>query len=127
MYARRGFRNDATAFAGAGTISGSVRIPAPHVLTDFGENCPTVLPESAALLSNPGRCRSVAENVEFEGVWVEGIRYLVCRNPEQARRNAIRREAVLDRPLARLDRSGGGSLRSGRGRSGCSHRQAPPL
>ena len=59
-----------------------------------------------ALLSDPGRFRSVAENLEIKEVWAEGVRYIVCRNPEQARRDAARREAVLDRLRTRLDRSG---------------------
>lgn len=58
------------------------------------------------LLSDPLRFRSVEENLEVKEVWVDGIRYVLCRNPDQARRDAARRAAVLERLEARLDRSG---------------------
>ena len=58
------------------------------------------------LLSNPRPFRSMAENLEVKEVITEGIRYVLCRNPEQARRDAARREAVLERLEARLGQSG---------------------
>lgn len=48
----------------------------------------------------------VAENLEVKEVVVEETRYVVCRNPEQARRDAARRQAVLRRLEERLGKSG---------------------
>jgi transposase len=66
---------------------------------------------NAAALSRPGRYRSVAENLEVKQVWVgEGEtrrRFVVCRNPIEARRDAARRERALERidsELAALER-----------------------
>jgi len=46
------------------------------------------------------------EALEVKEVRFDGIRYVVCRNAEQARRDAARRAAVLERLASRLDRSG---------------------
>lgn len=59
-----------------------------------------------ALLSDPGPFLTVADNLEVKEVCVEGIRYVVCRNPDQVRRDAARRAAVLERLEARLEQSG---------------------
>ena len=70
------------------------------------------------LLSDPGAFRSVAENLEVKEVFSDGIRYVLCRNPDQARRDAARREAVIERLEQRLKKSGVKGLvtRSGFGR-----------
>jgi transposase len=66
---------------------------------------------NAAALSRPGRYRSVAENLEVKQVWVgEGEtrrRFVVCRNPIEAKRDAARRAKALERiadELAALER-----------------------
>ena len=59
-----------------------------------------------AVLSDGADFETVAENLEVKEVQVDGTRYVVCRNPEQARRDAARRQAVIERLEARLDRSG---------------------
>lgn len=59
-----------------------------------------------AVLDDAGPWQAVAENLEVKEVHVEGIRYVVCRNAEQARRDVARRAAVLERLASRLDRSG---------------------
>jgi Transposase DDE domain len=66
---------------------------------------------NAAALARPGRYRSVAENLEVKQVIVgEGEtrrRFVVCRNPIEARRDQARRERALARigdELAALER-----------------------
>jgi hypothetical protein len=59
-----------------------------------------------AVLGAPGSWQRVAEHLEVKEVRAEGVRYVVCRNTEQARRDAARREAVLERLASRLERSG---------------------
>jgi transposase len=66
---------------------------------------------NAAALARPGRYRSVAENLEVKQVIVgEGEtrrRFVVCRNPLEAKRDAARRERALERiadELAALER-----------------------
>jgi hypothetical protein len=49
---------------------------------------------------------TVGESLEVKEGWAEGRRYIVCHNPDQARRDAARRQAVLDRLETRLERSG---------------------
>jgi len=58
------------------------------------------------LLEGEAPFEPVAENLQVRQVTVEGTRYVVCRNPEQARRDAARRQAVLERLEARLARGG---------------------
>jgi hypothetical protein len=59
-----------------------------------------------AVLCDPGPYETVAENLEVKDVEIDGVRYVACRNPEQARRDAARRQAVVERLEARLERSG---------------------
>jgi transposase len=70
--------------------------------------------EAAAVLSRPGRFQAVAENLEIKEVAYPAEadvpvaskrrRYLVCRNPEEARRQKHRREEALKEIQAELDR-----------------------
>jgi hypothetical protein len=56
------------------------------------------------VLSRGGRYRTVAENLEVKEVVVAGRRYIVCRNPEEAAKDAADREAIvaaLEETLAR--------------------------
>lgn len=62
-------------------------------------------------LSRPGRYAKVKDNLQVKEVWVgngeERRRFVVCRNPEEARRDALRRSKALeriDRELAALAR-----------------------
>jgi hypothetical protein len=66
---------------------------------------------NAAALARPGRYRAVAENLQVKQVWVgDGEirrRFVVCRNPIEARRDQARRERALERiadELAALER-----------------------
>jgi hypothetical protein len=48
-----------------------------------------------AVLGRAGRYEDVAENLSVKEVWVEGRRYVVCRNPIEAAKDAQAREGVL--------------------------------
>ncbi|MDD5095832.1 MAG: IS1634 family transposase [Dehalococcoidia bacterium] len=47
------------------------------------------------VLGRAGRYKEVAENLQVKDVRVEGRRYIVCYNPEEARKDAADREAIL--------------------------------
>jgi len=47
------------------------------------------------VLSRGGRYEQVADNLEVKEVWVDDRRYVVCRNPEEARKDEQAREAIL--------------------------------
>jgi hypothetical protein len=47
------------------------------------------------VLSRSGRYRPVGENLQVKEVVVEGRRYIVCRNPKQAVKDAADREVIL--------------------------------
>lgn len=48
------------------------------------------------VLSHPGRYQRVVDNLQVKEVRIEGRRYIVCLNPEQAKRDAAEREAILE-------------------------------
>ena len=48
-----------------------------------------------AVLGRAGRYQEVAENLRLKEVWVEGRRYVVCHDPEEAAKDAGDREAIL--------------------------------
>jgi len=48
-----------------------------------------------AVLGCAGRYREVAENLRVKEVKVEGRRYVVCYNPEEAKKDAADREAII--------------------------------
>jgi hypothetical protein len=48
-----------------------------------------------AVLGRAGRYHEVADNLRVKEVWVEGRRYIVCHNPEEAAKDAADREAIL--------------------------------
>jgi hypothetical protein len=58
------------------------------------------------LFSDRQSFEALADNLQVKEVWANERRYIVCHNPEQARRDAARRQAVLERLEARLGRSG---------------------
>jgi hypothetical protein len=49
------------------------------------------------VLARPGRYQKVAENLEVKQVEVQGRRYIVCRNPLVARKDAAARSALLEK------------------------------
>jgi len=57
---------------------------------------------SEEVLSRGGRYQTVAGNLEVKEVEVGGRRYVVCRNPERARKDREAREAILARLEDRL-------------------------
>jgi len=50
---------------------------------------------SEEVLSRAGRYRNVADNLDVKEVIVDGRRYVVCRNPLEAKKDAAAREAIL--------------------------------
>lgn len=57
---------------------------------------------SDEVLARAGRYRKVADNLEVKEVAVAGRRYVVCRNPDEAARDARSRQAIVDRLLEQL-------------------------
>ena len=47
------------------------------------------------VLGRAGRYKEVADNLQVKDVRVEGRRYIVCYNPEEARKDAADREAII--------------------------------
>jgi hypothetical protein len=47
------------------------------------------------VLSRAGRYRTVADNLDVKEVLVDGRRYVVCRNPLEAKKDAVAREAIV--------------------------------
>jgi hypothetical protein len=66
------------------------------------------------VLSRGGRYREVAHNLRVKEVVVEGRRYIVCHNPEEAKKDALDREAILKSLEDKL-RESPGDLVSNRG------------
>lgn len=48
-----------------------------------------------AVLSRAGRYQEVEDNLRVKEVWVEGRRYIVCHNPQEAVKDAADREAIV--------------------------------
>ncbi len=48
-----------------------------------------------SVLGRAGRYQEVADNLWVKEVWVEGRRYIVCYNPQEAARDAEDREAIV--------------------------------
>lgn len=67
------------------------------------------------VLSRGGRCQKVADNLEVKDVRVKERRYVVCRNPREARKDALAREALVEKINATLAREGGKGLMANRG------------
>jgi hypothetical protein len=66
------------------------------------------------VLSRAGRYETVAENLEVKEVWVNDRRYLVCHNPDEAKKDAADRAVILD-ALAQALHGGAGGLIANRG------------
>ncbi len=50
---------------------------------------------SSSVLARAGRYQEVAENLWVKEVWVDGRRYIVCLNPDEATKDAAEREAIV--------------------------------
>ncbi len=57
---------------------------------------------SEVVLARPGRYQQVAANLEVKEVVVDGRRYVVCRNPLEAKKDAAAREAIVAKLEAQL-------------------------
>ncbi len=69
---------------------------------------------SSEVIARAGRYGEVRSNLHVKEVRVEGRRYVVCLNPEEAERDAAVREAILDKLEATL-RQGASALIGNRG------------
>ena len=65
-------------------------------------------PTVEAALAHPGRFKTIRDNLEVKEIvdrrWRSAKRYVLVRNPEEAKRDAVRREEHLERLRAELDR-----------------------
>lgn len=59
-----------------------------------------------AVLARAGRYQSVDVNLEVKEVRVGERRYVVCRNPQEALKNAATREAILDKLRQTVEKQG---------------------
>jgi transposase len=50
---------------------------------------------SRSVLSRAGRYQEVADNLRVKEVWLEGRRYIICHNPQEAAKDAADREAIV--------------------------------
>jgi len=50
---------------------------------------------SEAVLGRAGRYHEVADNLRVKEVWVDGHRYIICHNPQEAARDAEERDAIV--------------------------------
>jgi hypothetical protein len=55
------------------------------------------------VLSRAGRYRKVDDNLEVKEVIVDGRRYIVCKNPIEARKDALAREAIVAKLEQKLE------------------------
>jgi hypothetical protein len=67
------------------------------------------------VLSRGGRYHKVADDLEVKEVRVKGRRYVVCRNPKEASKDAAAREALVEKLKATLAREGAKGLMANRG------------
>lgn len=69
----------------------------------------------AEVLARGGRYQTVADNLEVKEVQVEGRRYVVCRNPLEAQKDAAAREAILDKLRQTIEKQGAKAVIGNRG------------
>jgi len=62
------------------------------------------------ILTHPGRFKRVEDNLHVKSVVCEGNRYVICYNPEEAARDALTREKVLEKLEKKLREQGPKSL-----------------
>jgi len=87
---------------------------APPIGYILGARMRRVKEVRAEVLARAGRCAEVRPNLHVKEVRVEGRRYVVCLNPEEAERDRAVREAILESLEAKL-RRGASSLVGNRG------------
>lgn len=66
------------------------------------------------VLSRAGKYREVKDNLKVKEVQIEGRRYIVCLNPEEAERDRLEREAIIESLRKKL-REGARALIGNRG------------
>jgi len=66
------------------------------------------------VLSHGGKYREVKDNLKVKEVEIEGRRYIVCLNPEEAERDKMEREGIIE-SLGKKLKEGGKSLIGNRG------------
>lgn len=67
------------------------------------------------VLSRGGRYQKVADNLEVKEVLVKDRRYVVCRNPKEAKKDAVARQALVEKLKSTLAREGEKGLLGNRG------------
>ncbi len=67
------------------------------------------------ILARPGRYQTVADNLEVKEVRLDGRRYIVCRNPIEAEKDAADRAALLAKLRATLEHHGPKAVIANRG------------
>src|SRR5512147_413846 len=67
------------------------------------------------ILTCGGRYQKVEDNLEVKEVLFDGRRYIVCRNPEEAKKDELAREAILDKLKDTIERHGPKALVKNRG------------
>ncbi|MEJ5312406.1 MAG: IS1634 family transposase [Anaerolineae bacterium] len=67
------------------------------------------------ILTCGGRSQKVEDNLEVKEVLFDGRRYIVCRNPEEAKNDEAAREAILDKLKDTIERHGPKALVKNRG------------
>ena len=84
---------------------------------DFIVGCPMRTHKEVRddVLARPGRYRPIADNLEVKEVVVGERRYVVCRNPDEARKDAADREAILAKLRETLENHGAKSVVKNRG------------
>lgn len=70
---------------------------------------------SEQVLARTGRYQTVADNLQVKEVFVGKRRYVVCRNPEEARKDAAARDAILLKLQQTLDNNGPKAIIGNRG------------
>lgn len=70
---------------------------------------------SEEVLARAGRYETVADNLEVKEVRVGRRRYVVCRNPEEAKKDAAARDAILAKLQTTLERNGPKAIIGNRG------------
>jgi hypothetical protein len=67
------------------------------------------------ILACGGRYQKLEDNLEVKEVLFDGRRYIVCRNPEEAKKDEVAREAILDKLKDTIERHGPKALVKNRG------------
>jgi hypothetical protein len=70
---------------------------------------------SEEVLARAGRYETVADNLEVKEVCVGRRRYVVCRNPEEVKKDAAARDAILAKLQTTLERNGPKAIIGNRG------------